>query len=235
MCFEDAVDGVEQFAGDGDEGLHFGFVAGDQVLIEGFDVGVLLGRDQCGHVEDAAQVSVSGAADAGRLVDGGAGDLVGWIETAVGNPLAGGHLGGEQGEFAKQLESADPAMPGMLVSRSKRWSSSWSARTSSMASRRSLRMRFVSEARDRFRSCQNRQRCGASTSGRMQTVLGRACARVRPSMWRLSERELELVRLGARHGVNGMRRLYSASATASAASVLERRSDWAKRWSVLGV
>jgi len=45
MGFEDSVDGVEQFACDGDEGLHLGFVARHQVLVEGLDVWIMLDGD----------------------------------------------------------------------------------------------------------------------------------------------------------------------------------------------
>jgi len=34
LMFEDAEDGAEEFAHDGDQGLHFGFAAGEQVLAE---------------------------------------------------------------------------------------------------------------------------------------------------------------------------------------------------------
>jgi len=105
--FKDAVDGAEQFAGDGDEGLHLGFMARDRIAIEGLEVGVVLDGDRGWHGEHAAQVSVAGAADPGGLVDGRAGLLAGGIEAAVGHPLARRHLRRQQGQFAQQLQSAD--------------------------------------------------------------------------------------------------------------------------------
>ena len=47
-------------------------------------------------------------------------------------------------------------------------------------------------------------------------------------------RSCKLFRLGARHGVKGIRRLYSANACASAESVFDRRSVCAKRWTNFG-
>ena len=46
--------------------------------------------------------------------------------------------------------------------------------------------------------------------------------------------QLQSGTLGARHGVNGIRRLDSASTWASAESVFERRTVWAKRCTSLG-
>ena len=53
--FEDAEDGVEEFAHEGDEGLQFGFTAGQEALIKGGGVRVVLRSDQGGHVEGATQ------------------------------------------------------------------------------------------------------------------------------------------------------------------------------------
>ncbi len=61
---EHAEDGVQHLAGDGHQGLQFGFVACDQSLIKGAQVGIVAYRDQSGHVQGATQVAIAGAADA---------------------------------------------------------------------------------------------------------------------------------------------------------------------------
>jgi hypothetical protein len=67
MSFEHGVEGVQEFAHDGDEGLHFDFALGEQMLIEGAQVGVVAHGDEGGHVEGVAQVFIAGLADAGFL------------------------------------------------------------------------------------------------------------------------------------------------------------------------
>ncbi len=63
ICFEDAVDGVEHLAGDCDQGLHLGFMAADQSVVEGPEVRVSLACDQGRHEEGMSQVPVACAAD----------------------------------------------------------------------------------------------------------------------------------------------------------------------------
>ena len=64
LVFEYPVDGVQYFSGDCDQRLELCFVAGEQALVEGGEVGVVSGGDECGHVKGASQVAASGAADA---------------------------------------------------------------------------------------------------------------------------------------------------------------------------
>ncbi len=67
-CFEDSVDGVEHFAGNGHERLQFGFVARLKSIVEGSHVRVPSHCCQSRHIECAAQVAVAGAADARTLM-----------------------------------------------------------------------------------------------------------------------------------------------------------------------
>src|SRR6266699_2086977 len=85
---EHAEDGVQHLAGDGHEGLEFGFVAGEQGLIKGAQVGIVACCDQSRHVESATQVAVAGAAETGTLVYRGAGVVMGGVESTVRDPLA---------------------------------------------------------------------------------------------------------------------------------------------------
>jgi hypothetical protein len=45
VMFEHAEEGVQEFAHDGDEGLHFGFAAGDKVKVESAQVGLMTDGD----------------------------------------------------------------------------------------------------------------------------------------------------------------------------------------------
>ena len=64
MGFEHGVESVHEFAHDGDQGLHFEFALGEQMLIEGAQVRVVLDGDQGGHEQSVAQVFIAGLADA---------------------------------------------------------------------------------------------------------------------------------------------------------------------------
>ena len=46
-----AEDGVQQLAHDGDQGLHFKFGSGQRMLVKGAQVGIVLHRNQGGHME----------------------------------------------------------------------------------------------------------------------------------------------------------------------------------------
>jgi len=71
--FEHTVDGVQEFTFDRDQGLHFQFAVGQQVLVESPQVGIMADGDEGRHVEAAAQVAVAGLADANFFVHRGAG------------------------------------------------------------------------------------------------------------------------------------------------------------------
>jgi hypothetical protein len=49
MGFEHGMESVQEFAHDGDQGLHFEFALREQMLIEGAQVRVVLDGDQGGH------------------------------------------------------------------------------------------------------------------------------------------------------------------------------------------
>src|SRR5665213_3121382 len=55
--FEDAEDGVQQFACDGDQGLEFCLLPCLQPVVEVLHPRVEAGRRQCRHVEGAAQMT----------------------------------------------------------------------------------------------------------------------------------------------------------------------------------
>ena len=95
VIFEHGMEGVQEFAHDGDQGLHFEFAFGEQVLIEGSQVGIKLHGDQGGHVEAVAQVLIAGLADARLLVHRGSRVKLARIESGGGHPLAGLQVGGQ--------------------------------------------------------------------------------------------------------------------------------------------
>src|SRR5207302_2196197 len=80
---EHAEDGVQHLAGDGHEGLEFGFVACEQGLIKGAQVGIVACCDQGRHAESTTQVAVAGATDTGTLVYRGAGAVMSGVESTV--------------------------------------------------------------------------------------------------------------------------------------------------------
>src|SRR5260370_3351383 len=90
--FEDAEDGVEQFAGDRHEGLELGFVASLKGLVEGLEVRVEANGDEGRHIESASEMAVAVAADAGEQMHPAARDAERSIEPAMGPPLAHRHL-----------------------------------------------------------------------------------------------------------------------------------------------
>ena len=107
--FEDAEDGVQEFASDGDERLEFSFMSRLEQFIEGPHVRVVTCADQGRDVERAPQLAVAVATDARLLAHRAARDRMHRIEAAVGDPLAHGHLRGEPGQFAQQLHGARDA------------------------------------------------------------------------------------------------------------------------------
>jgi hypothetical protein len=54
MGFEHAMESVQEFAHDGDQGLHLELAGREQMLVESAEVRVVLHGHQGGHVESAA-------------------------------------------------------------------------------------------------------------------------------------------------------------------------------------
>ena len=90
LMFEHAEDSVEELAHDGDQGLHFGFAARQEVGIEGAQVRLMADGDQRGHVEGAAQVAIAVFADTRFLMHGAARGMLPRVEARLRDPL--GHL-----------------------------------------------------------------------------------------------------------------------------------------------
>ena len=71
MSFEHGMESMQEFAHDGDQGLHFEFAVGEQMLIEGAQVRVVLDGDQGGHEQSVAEMFIADLADARLLMHGG--------------------------------------------------------------------------------------------------------------------------------------------------------------------
>src|ERR1035437_4851219 len=54
VVFPHAEDSVQELPHDGDEGLHFGFAFGEQMLIEGAEMGIVTHGNEGGHRERGA-------------------------------------------------------------------------------------------------------------------------------------------------------------------------------------
>ena len=67
-----APNGVQQFTHHRDHGLHRFLAGGDEFVVEGFDVGLVLNGHQGWHVERGAPVTVADFADAPRAMNRGA-------------------------------------------------------------------------------------------------------------------------------------------------------------------
>ena len=97
MGFEHGVKGMQEFAHDSDQGLHFMFALGEQVMIEGAQVGLVLDGDQRGHEQGVAQVGIAGLADARPFVHGGSRVVLARIESGISPPLTRRQVGSEHG------------------------------------------------------------------------------------------------------------------------------------------
>ena len=106
VVFEHTEDGVQEFTHNGDQGDHFEFSFGSQVLIESAQLGLAANGHQGGHIEGAAQMSVAGLADAALLVDRSPRGALARIESGVGDPLAYVHAGGQEREFGQDVDGA---------------------------------------------------------------------------------------------------------------------------------
>ena len=69
---EHAPNGVQQFAHHRNHGLQWLLSGGNELVVERFDVGLVLNGHQGGHVESGAQVRVTYFADAPRRMNRGA-------------------------------------------------------------------------------------------------------------------------------------------------------------------
>src|SRR5208337_4172034 len=76
-------------------------------------------RGERGHVERPANMPVAHLADARFLMHRGARFMVSRIEAGVGDPLPHVAVGGDQHQFAQQLQSADRADPGRALQQPK--------------------------------------------------------------------------------------------------------------------
>ena len=59
-----AIKGMEEFAHHGDHGLHLGFPPVYQLLIEGPDIGIVLGGNLGWHEQSRSEVTIASATDA---------------------------------------------------------------------------------------------------------------------------------------------------------------------------
>ena len=98
---EDAIDGVEELAHDGDQGLEFSFAARQELLVEGGPMRFMLKGEQGGPVEAAAQPGVAELADAGGRVDGSSRSVLARMEARCRHPVADVQVRAEQGEFGQ--------------------------------------------------------------------------------------------------------------------------------------
>jgi hypothetical protein len=100
------VERVQKLSHHGDEGLQRLFASGEQLVIEGFDVGVAAYSDQGRHEEKAPQVVVATARHLSRLMDRGARVVASGIDARVSHPLARAHILGQDRELAEELDRA---------------------------------------------------------------------------------------------------------------------------------
>ena len=84
VVLEHGEDGVQEFAHDGDEALHFGLAAGQEMEIESAEMRFMGDSDQGGHVEGAAQVAGQ------RVVMGGSTSRLRHSDVAGSTTMAGG-------------------------------------------------------------------------------------------------------------------------------------------------
>jgi hypothetical protein len=87
LMFEHTKHGVQEFALDGDEGLHFLFPSSQKVFIKTPQVRIVPDGDEGRHVKISAQVAIAGLRDADFFMHGSAGRIFARIESGVGDPL----------------------------------------------------------------------------------------------------------------------------------------------------
>ena len=101
----DAPDGVEEFAHDGDDRL-LGFLAApEESLVTGFNLFVALDRNQGGHKERGAEMDVTSLTDPPRLMHGGAAIKRPGIESGVSDPLGSFEPFGQDEQFPQDPQA----------------------------------------------------------------------------------------------------------------------------------
>ena len=111
MGFEHGMEGVQEFAHDGDQGLHFEFALGQQMLIEGAQVRVVLDGHQSRHEKGMTQMFIAWFANTRLLMYRGSRGVLARIQSGVGHPLAGIEVGRQYAELPQQLHGAGFADP----------------------------------------------------------------------------------------------------------------------------
>ena len=106
LMAEEAPEGVEEAAHEGDDGDFLPLAAGEEGFVGGAEVGAALDGDEHGHEEGVAEVAVASAADLARGV-GGAALARARVEPGVGDPLPGLEVLGQDEEFAEELDGGE--------------------------------------------------------------------------------------------------------------------------------
>lgn len=88
------MDCEQHFPHDGDDSLLGFFPACDEPVIESANIVVVSNRDQSGHVEGMAQISIADFADPPGFVDAAAGFIGSGVESGMGDPLFALHVVG---------------------------------------------------------------------------------------------------------------------------------------------
>ena len=104
--FEDAIDGMEHFAGHGSECLKFGFASCQQLEIEGLQMRIEARRGECWHIQGLAQRAIALPADTRGFVHRSARSPMCRIEPAVSDPLTHRHLFIHACQFGQDLHPA---------------------------------------------------------------------------------------------------------------------------------
>src|SRR5208337_1449230 len=81
MGFEHGVESMQEFAHDGDQGLHFEFALGEQMLVEGAQVRVVLDGDQGRHEESMTEMFITCLANTRLLMHGGSRGVLARVES----------------------------------------------------------------------------------------------------------------------------------------------------------
>src|SRR5258707_11916421 len=119
IVLKHAENRVQQLPHDGDQGHHFAFPTSLQMQIKGAQVRSKAHRSEGGHVKRPANMPVAHLADARFLMHRAARLMVPGIESRVSDPLPHVAVGGNQHQFAQQLQSTDRANPGRALQQPK--------------------------------------------------------------------------------------------------------------------
>lgn len=102
---EHAVDGMQQLAHDGADGLDFLQTPGlDEMVVVGPDLRILADSDLGRPIKGEAQVAIAGLGQARLLVHTGTGPGGPGIESGHGDPLLGAHVLGQDQQLAEELD-----------------------------------------------------------------------------------------------------------------------------------